>query len=74
MFLLPYLVFAHAASLRPTHTHTHTPHVYPITGAPRPSLQAEKPNLFIPVGIMGRGEEGDEMHLTEHRGLSPKAL
>ena len=37
-------------------THTHTPHVYPITGAPRPSLQAEKPNLFIPMGIMGGGD------------------
>ena len=35
--------------------HTHTLHVYPITEAPRLSLQAEKPNLFIPVGITGRG-------------------
>lgn len=34
---------------------THIPHVYPITEAPRLSLQAEKPNLFIPVGIIGRG-------------------
>lgn len=31
----------------------HASHVYPITGAPQTSLQAEKPNLFIPVGIMG---------------------
>lgn len=73
MFSFSYLAFIHTVSLCPTHTHTHTPHVYPVTGAPRPSLQAQKPNLFIPVGIMGRGE-GGEMHLTERRGPSSKAL
>lgn len=71
MFSLSYLVLTHTMSLCPTHTHT--PHVYPITGAPRPSLEAEKPNLFIPMGIMGGGET-TEMHLTERRGPSLKAL
>lgn len=52
------------------HTHTNTHLNYPITGAPRPGLQTQKPNLFIPVGIMGKGGAGgglelwDEMHLT----------
>lgn len=72
MFSLSYLVLTHTVSLCPTRTHT--PHVYPITGAPRPSLQAEKPNLFIPVGIMGGEGGGTEMHLTELRGPSLKAL
>lgn len=48
---------------------SHAPHVYPITGAPQTSLQAEKPNLFIPAGIMGGWwAGGGEMHLTEYRG------
>lgn len=60
MFSLSYLVCTHTMSLCPTHTHT--PHVYPITGAPRPSLEAEKPNLFIPMGIMGGG--GDDWNAS----------
>lgn len=51
MSFLSYFVFTHNLSL----SCTYTPHVYPITGAPRPGLQDEKPNLFIPIGIIGRG-------------------
>lgn len=59
MFSLKYRIHESMYALRtkslPPHTHTRTPHVYPITEAPGLSLQAEKPNLFIPVGIIGRG-------------------
>lgn len=75
MFTLSYLVFAHTKSLSLSKL-AHVPHVCPITGAPQTSLQAEKPNLFIPVRIMGgRWVGGGEMHLTEYRGpLSQSSL